>query len=225
MDKFFHADRIRKPEDVIPHLAKQGEDWKKGYSAYELAHSWVRANGMPAKVVSVLHQAAELRDMELIEAFFEKTTGLRSRGRASQTDLLALIGDDKGFAVLGIEGKVDEPFGPLVSAWLVDASANKRKRLSVLRNTLGLADRDVSDLRYQLLHRTVATIYEAQRYKSREAVMLVHSFSEAHSGFEDFRMFTDMIGTPVWGMNRLSAPVEKENVSLRLAWVADDASP
>ena len=103
--------------------------------------------------------------MELIEGFFEKETDLRSRGRPSQTDLLALIGDGEGFAVLGVEGKVDEPFGPLVSEWLTEASANKRARLSVLQETLGLADHNVSNLRYQLLHRTTAAIYEAQRYK------------------------------------------------------------
>ena len=87
-----------------------------------------RAKGVPGPVPAVLHKAEEFRGMELVEGFFEKETGLRSRGRPSQTDLLALIGDGEGFAVLGVEGKVDEPFGPLVSEWLVDASANKRMR-------------------------------------------------------------------------------------------------
>ena len=163
--------------------------------------------------------------MELIEGFFEKETDLRSRGRPSQTDLLALTGDGEGFAVLGVEGKVDEPFGPLISEWLTDASANKRARLSVLQETLGLADHNVSNLRYQLLHRTAAAIYEAQRYKVRRALMLVHSFSEGHSWFDDFRVFADAIGTPVSGTNELSAEVEVEGVSLRLGWVADEISP
>ena len=152
-------------------------------------------------------------------------SGCRSRGRPSQTDLLALIGDGEGFAVLGIEGKVDEPFGPLVSEWLVDASANKRARLSVLQETMGLADHDVSNLRYQLLHRTAAAVYEAHRYKIRRAVMLVHSFSDGHSWFDDFRAFADAIGTPVSGTNELSAKVRVEGISLRLGWVADEVSP
>ena len=160
-DRLFFAEPIKRPEDIIPHLAKQERHWKKGYSAYELAYSWVGAKGIPNPVVAVLHQAEEFLGMELIEGFFEKETDLRSRGRPSQTDLLALIGDGEGFAVLGIEGKVDESFGPLVSEWLVDASANKRARLSVLQETMGLADHDVSNLRYQLLHRTAAAVYEA----------------------------------------------------------------
>ena len=224
-DRLFFAEPITRPEDIIPYLAKQERHWKKGYSAYELAYSWVGAKGIPDPVVAVLHQAEEFRGMELIEGFFEKETDLRSRGRPSQTDLLALIGDGEGFAVLGVEGKVNEPFGPLVSEWLVDASANKRARLSVLQGTLGLAGHNISNLRYQLLHRTAAAIYEAQRYKVRRAVMLVHSFSEDHSWFDDFRAFADAIGTPVSGTNELSAEVEVEGVSLRLGWVADEVSP
>ena len=224
-DRFFYAEPITNPENVIQHLAKQERHWKKGYSAYELAHSWVRAKGIPDPVAAVLNQAEEFRRMELIEGFFEKETALRSRGRPSQTDLLALIGDGAGFAVLGIEGKVDEPFGLFVSEWLTDASANKQERLSVLRETLGLADFAVSTLRYQLLHRTEASVYEAQRYRVRRAVMLVHSFSDSHSWFDDFQRFADAIGAPVSHPNELSADVTAEGVSLRLAWVADTVSP
>jgi hypothetical protein len=43
--------------------------------------------------------------------------------------------------------------------------------------TLGLNTSDVGGLRYQLLHRTASAVYEAQRYRSRRAIMLVHSFS------------------------------------------------
>lgn len=224
-DLFFYADRLTEPEDIIPHLAKPEQHWKKGRSAYELAQSWMGAKGIPGPVSTVLHQAAELRRMELVEGFFEKKTPLRARGHPSQTDLLALIGDGKGFAVLGIEGKVDEAFGPLVSKWLVNASDIKQERLLGLRETLGLLDSDVANLRYQLLHRTAATVYEAQRYKVCWAVMLVHSFSESHSGFDDFQAFAEAIGTPVSDVNELSQKREIEEVSLRLGWVADTVSP
>ena len=223
-DAFFHARQIRKPEDVKWHLADPEKHWKKGFSAYELAHSWVKAEGIPRPVCSVLHQAAEFRRMELIEGFFERKTDLRTRGRPSQTDLLALLGDGRGFMVLGIEGKVNESFGLRISDWLVDASVHKRRRLSALCKTLGLSETEVENLRYQLLHRTAAAIYEAQRYKVCRAVMLVHSFSESHSGFDDFQAFANAIQTPVSDMNKLSRTVEAENVTLRLGWVADRAS-
>ena len=105
IDRLFFAEPITRLEDIIPYLAKQERHWKKGYSAYELAYSWVGAKGIPDPVEAVLHQAEEFRGMELIEGFFEKETDLRSRGRPSQTDLLALIGDGEGFAVLGVEGQ------------------------------------------------------------------------------------------------------------------------
>ena len=224
-NRYFYAVPITEPENVIRHLAKKERHWRKGYSAYELTHSWVGVKGIPEPVAAVLHQAEEFRRVELIEGFFEKETDLRTAGRPSQTDLLALVGDDSGFAVLGVKGKVDEPFRPLVADWLEDASTNKKARLSVLRETLGLADGDVSHLRYQLLHRTAATIYEAQRYRIRRAVMVVHSFSKSHSWFDDFQEFADAIGAPVSQPNELSASVAAEGVALRLAWVADTASP
>ena len=223
-NKYFYAEPITEPENVIRHLAKQERHWRKGYSAYELTHSWVGAKGIPEPVAAVLHQAEEFLGVELIEGFFEKETDLRTPGRPSQTDLLALVGDVSDFAVLGVEGKVDEPFGPFVAEWLEDASANKKARLSVLQETLGLADGDVLQLRYQLLHRTAATIYEAQRYKVRRAVMVVHSFSESHRWFDDFREFAGAVGAPVSNPNELSANVAAEGVFLRLAWVADKAS-
>ena len=55
--------------------------------------------------------------------------------------------------------------------------------------------------------------------------MLVHSFSDGHSWFDDFRAFADAIGTPVSGTNELSAKVGAEGISLRLGWVADEVSP
>ena len=222
---FLYAMPINQPEDIVPHLAKQQRHWKKGFSAYELAHSWVGAKGLPPSVEAVLHQAVAFRRMELLEGFFEKSTDLRSRGRPSQTDLLALIGDGDGFAVLGIEGKVNEPFGPLVSEWLINASPTKQTRLSKLCKTLGLPSCDISNLRYQLLHRTAATTYEAHRYKVQQAAMLVHSFSGDHSWFDDFREFTEAMGASISHPNELSDGVEVEGITLRLGWVADTPSP
>lgn len=87
---------------------------------------------------AVLDQAAEYRDARLIEGFFERETRLRSKGRPSQTDLLAFINSPSGYAVLGIEVKVNETLGPLVSEWLAKPTTGKHGRLRVLCSTLGL---------------------------------------------------------------------------------------
>ena len=224
-DRFFVSTPIKKPEDVIPHLAEGVRHWKKGYSAYELAYSWVKADGIPSPVRAVLEQSEEFQGMELVEGFFERETELRSRGRPSQTDLLALISNGDGCAILGIEGKVNEPFGQLVSEWISGGSDGKHKRLSVLTETLGLKDHDTGRLRYQLLHRTAAALFEAHRYRTSKAVMLVHSFSADHRWFNDFRAFSEAIGVPVEEVNQLSEPVIVESVSLRIGWVADTPQP
>jgi hypothetical protein len=52
-------------------------------------------------------------------------------------------------------------------------------------------------------------------------MMLVHSFSAKHAWFEDFRTFANALGAPVNDVDQLSEPVEREGLSLRLAWVAD----
>ncbi len=223
--KFFGPIEI--PEDVIPHLAKK-EHWKKGHSAYELAYSWVMAGGIPDPVSYVLQQADEFRDMKLIQGLFEKKTKLRDPGRtASQTDLLVLIGNGEDFAVVGVEGKVDEPFGEIIERWLAAGGEKsyKPERLSQLKKTLGLEDYNlVSKLRYQLFHRTAATIYEARNYNVRRAAMLVHSFSDTHSSFGDFRDFSCAIGVPVTRPNEIAGPVILEGVALHLGWVADKVS-
>ena len=96
MNRFFYAHEIAKPEDVIPYLARP-DHWKKGCSAYELAHSWVAAaNGIPASVRSVLDTCPDYAGAALVEGLFERDVDLRTRGRRSQTDLLAFVKSDHG---------------------------------------------------------------------------------------------------------------------------------
>ncbi len=51
--RFFRADPIRKPEDVIDHLAESEKHWNRGRSAYELAYSWIKAGDIPGTVRGV----------------------------------------------------------------------------------------------------------------------------------------------------------------------------
>jgi hypothetical protein len=220
MTTLFGAAEIARPEDVIPHLAKGTGDWKKGYSAYELAHSWVAANGVPQSVRAVLDSDPTFRGAQSIEGFFERKVDLGTPGRPSQTDLLLFVKLRNGYGVIAIEGKVEEPFGPLVADWN-DGSCGRVHRLAHLCETLRLAPDDVSHLRYQLLHRTASAIYEARRYHCEQAVMLVHSFSRTSASFDDFADFAAAMGLPPVQPDQISPPKACEGVHLRLAWVAD----
>ena len=219
MSRFFYAQEIVKPKDVIPHLSKRERDWKKGYSAYELAHSWVNAGDIPATVRSVLDTCPEYAGAQFVEGLFERDVDLRTPGHRSQTDLLAFVKLDHGNAVIAVEGKVEESFNNVVSVW--NNSPGKQRRLEALCASLGLRVADVGDIRYQLLHRTASAIYEAQRYRTRRAIMLVHSFNPTDASFGAFQAFAALMGTPVRTVNRVSEESACEGVRLRLAWVRD----
>jgi hypothetical protein len=107
-----------KPEDIIPHLAKQERHWKPRYSAQELVLTWSNApSGIPRSVRSVIESRPEFAATELIDGFFEREVDLRTPGRNSQTDLMAVAAWGDQLGIIAVEGKVDEPFGELVLAW------------------------------------------------------------------------------------------------------------
>ena len=166
---------IERPEEILPRLGKQELHWKKGRSAWELSTAWMQSNDFPPAVQAILHQAPEWQGAKLLEGIFERETKLPGKGRPSQTDLLAIVALKNGNAILGVEGKVDEPFGPLVEEWLkTDKDGNRADRIAGLCATLDVDVTTVGGLFYQLFHRTCASIYEAKRFRYNRAIMLVY---------------------------------------------------
>jgi hypothetical protein len=216
---YFWGAPIEAPEQVQPLLAKLGH-WKEGRSAYELAHSWLKDRDLPQSVKGLMDSDAALSGATLIEAFFERHTELDNLGRASQTDLLALLKITTGLAVLGIEAKVTETFGNRVSEW-DDGSPGKSQRLSGMLKLLCLDVVAARPLRYQLIHRTVATVLEAERYGAGDAAMIVQSFDSHRTGFSDFQAFATAMRSAVEAPGTLSKPIKCCGVSLRLGWAAD----
>ncbi len=220
---FFGGDGkpLSKPEDVIRYLGKREAHWKAKYSAYETAHSWFAANDLPPAIRAILDTDLTFADAKLRKAFFEKQTVLDDLGRGpSQTDVLAILDTKSGLAVVGVEGKVDEPFGPVISDWN-DYSPGKLRRLAGLMERLNLARADsIGTLPYQLLHRTVAALLEAKAADASEAVVLVQSFSpdNVRSRFGDFQAFTTALGAPVTRPGTLSRVIELQHVRLQLGW-------
>lgn len=209
---------MRQPEDVIPHLGKPIH-WKEGRSAKSLADSWFSANDIPREVRAVLDQAPEYRKATLVDAFLERCTSLEDgRPTASQTDLLAILGMREGLAVMGIEAKVTESFGPLVEEWL-DGGRGKEQRLAKLCIELGLKQAAALSLSYQLLHRTVAAILEARRYRTPRALMVVQSFCPDATGFSDFAAFVSALGYAAIEPDSLTASRDLGGFEMRLGWV------
>ncbi len=215
----------------MPRLGAHEAHWKKGRSAYELSTAWMKSSGPPPAVRHVLQQAPEWLGADFLDGIFERETALPGKGQGSQTDLLALFALADGTAILGVEGKVDESFDKPVSEWLSKAkNENRSDRIVGLCSTLEVDASLVGELYYQLLHRTCAAIYEAQRWKCKHAMMLVHSFGHITNEnvdpprFSDFRLFSEVVGMPVLRPGTISPIKVCSGIQTRLAWVTDNVS-
>jgi hypothetical protein len=220
--RFFYAQPLVAPEQARPYLADPKVQWKKGRSAYELAHRWIGAGQIPSAVRAVLDTDEIFAECEVAEGLFERQVGLRTPGRPSQTDLLLLLRLQSGHAVVAVEGKAGESFDKTVEAW--NDSSGKDTRLRSLCTVLGLDSDAAASLRYQLLHRTVSAVYEAERYGAAHALMLVHAFVEDERGFADFDRFVRALELPAPAMNTLAGPRKLDSVDLRLGWIQDRPS-
>jgi hypothetical protein len=206
------------PEDWKHLLADPDLHWKKGYSAYALAHRWEKAKGFPIEIKEAFESVPSLEDVELLLAIPEHKVSLPGGGAASQNDIFCLARTRHDLVSIMVEGKVNEPFGPLVKEWYVDPSSGKVKRLRFLCRTLGLDPDQVQEVRYQLLHRTASAILEAKRFKAIKAAVLVHSFSPTYTWFEDYAAFADLFGTYT-RMDQVHSAGKIGDIDLYLAWI------
>jgi hypothetical protein len=84
-----------------------------------------------------------------------------------------------------------------------------------------VAERDVSDLRYQLFHRAAAAVFEAQHYACLNALLLVHSFSSRSTGYDDFCAFASSIGVGAGPPMTILGPKTVDGISLYAGWLSD----
>jgi hypothetical protein len=161
----------------------------------------------------------ELATFQPVFGFPELKTPLPGGRRETQTDLLVVAARGNMSMTLAVEGKVDETFGPVVEDWLVDAGTpGKRVRLVYLAGLLGLDKGSLSEIRYQLVHRTAAAKIEAERNASDVAAMVVHSWGQQHEGFHDFEAFAQVLGVEA-GVGHIGY---SETADVWLGWAAGD---
>jgi hypothetical protein len=150
----------------------------------------------------------------------EHRVALAGGSRASQTDLFCLArARDGGLVAIAVEGKVDEPFGPLVRDWLTDASPGKHARLEQLCGLLALDAAAAGDLRYHLLHRSGSAILEARRLGATRALLLVHSFHPSGKHFSDLRRFARALGVADAERDHTYVTPNLRDPQFMLAWV------
>ena len=206
------------PNDWKQFLAEPEKQWKTGYSARSLAYCWHEAGEIPPDVQAVLGQIASLKNLETIFAIPEHKVQLPGGSRASQNDVWVLAESPAGLVSIAVEGKVSEPFGPTVEEWFKKRTVGKEKRLKFLCDELGIVFPPPSKIRYQLLHRTVSAILEAKRFRTTEAVMVVHTFSKSNEWIEDYQNFIALFDLRA-GINQAVSVTINNGINLSFAWV------
>ena len=93
------------PEDWRRLLGDPAKHWRKGFSAWCLAHAWQHANGFPEAVQRVLATtpAGGLEKTVMLMGFPEYQTGLPGRGRPSQSDIFVLARSARGPVAIAVE--------------------------------------------------------------------------------------------------------------------------
>jgi hypothetical protein len=217
-----------------------GDDkWVATRSAYELAHCWHNAAGLPVDISRTLDASghAVLRGLSVDLCLVEKPVFLDTKVAPSMTDLMAYGSNAKGeTVVLAVEGKASEPFASRVSHWVrgdqntPTLSAAPRptrlRRLEFLSKHLSKPISTESNLRYQLLHRTVSAILEAQLHGAVAAVILVHAFGPDTAGnLTDFSDFLNDLGGGPTPKGTVSGPYllgEQRDLPTYFLWWQQD---
>jgi hypothetical protein len=211
------------PESWKQFLAKPDLHWKTGYSARTLAHCWEASSGLPSEIAAVFKasEAFGHRDPELLVAIPEYRVSLPGGERESQNDLLVIARCDGKTIAIAIEGKVAEPFGPTIAKWSENLSAGKRARLEYLCAALGVNFPPAGYLHYQLFHRAASALIEAERFKTDEAIMIVHSFATDRKWFAEYSAFVNYLGgEPKIG--ELTSLGTRSGKPFHMAWVCGD---
>ena len=212
------------PEDWKRLLADPAKHWRSGFSAKALAYSWEEADGFPQEVKEVFSRSKipVLQHVEILLALPEYKVPLPGGRAPSQNDIFVLArskSQGKLIAV-AVEGKVAEPFGPTLEEWLEGASKGKRCRLEYLCRLLEIeADcHSIEMIRYQLMHRTASALILAKQFNADAALMLVHSFSQEHEWFEDYRRFLQLYGR-CGEPNSVTSIGERNGIATYASWV------
>ena len=210
------------PGDWKALLADPEKHWKKEFSARALAHCWEDGGGLPPEVAAVLQQSQELHDIEPILACPEWKTPLPGGRRPSQSDVWVLARTGRGLVSITVEGKAQEGFGKTVDQWLGKLpTPEKQTRLAACTKTLGLNAGLPGNIRYQLVHRTVAAVIEARRVHACAAAMVVHTFGDSDQGYDDYQAFAELLGADA-RQDRVGRARAQGGLPLYLAWVRGD---
>ena len=158
-------------------------------------------------------------NIKMLIAFPEYKVSLPGGRRASQSDVFVLAKGDGKLISIAVEGKALEGFGQTVSEWSKDKSPGKEKRYDYLLDLLMINTQNISEIKYQLLHRTASAIIEAQKFNAQAALMLVHAFSDDPQAYSDYQQFLNLFDVTNTQEDSLVFAKNIRGIDLHFAWV------
>ncbi len=211
---------------------KGGEaQWKDGYSAKELAKFVIEH---PEDFSKLLEKVVK-STIDYIPSSFtgepEATTNLPPQGSSGPREHDLLLYDNR--IVIGIEAKVDEPFGNDKSIKQEKESTSEDKpkyeRINWLMNTIlrgrQIDEKEVGDLKYQLFTATAGTLLEAARRGMEECIFLVLAFHPKYDTVNQAnkKSFEDFVRT-VCGENKNSKKFQVNGNPIKCWFIEKDIS-
>ena len=213
------------PQDWQKLLADKEKHWKKGYSARTLAHCWKQQMVFPPRLT--YHSLRVLILYWQISLLFLQSL-------SSRCPCLAVCVPHKMISLywpvhhlarypLWLRAKSMNPSVPPSASGEMKHHPGKRSALRFLLRSLGLNTVPEDSIRYQLLHRAASAIITGEKYRAVAAVLVVHSFSQAHTGWSDYQAFTNL-----FGVEAVVGTIQKLSISSSLPlfgmWVVGNPS-
>lgn len=172
-------------------IAAKAGQWKDGRSAKELAKACLKDKGQYLERLIGSKDEFEgikfiLGSPEYVSKFDSYSGGLRNH------DLLVLAEDKSGQVLISMEAKVDEGFDEIIEekyfTYLLNRINGKSTNLpDRIENLLAsvfdrVVDKQVFELRYQLLHAIAGTVAEAKKRNIKRAIFVINTFRPKNLG-------------------------------------------
>lgn len=203
-------------------LVDKNKQWQKGFSAMETALSWEKADGLPTEIKKMLSQEAEFKGGELLLAIPEYKVSLPGGSSPSQNDVFAVITSKKSLTVMTVEGKAKEDFDKTIIDWKKSTSEKGvKKRLGFLLEKIGIQNKEIESLRYQLFHRLASAVIMAEKFHAKNAMMIIQSFNNNNkeNHFDDFVKFIELYGITTVEKSKLYKLTNINGIDVFAGWV------
>ena len=165
-------------------------------AALELQRFWDAGTesrrGIPPSIESLLDQHPAWFGAAVVAAF-PAHGALPALPISRQNDLWAILVGPAGPLSLGVETGAEIVADPHVGTWLQRPDDDRERRLSYLREILGLNVSGQSDLQYHWLHRAASVLLEAGRIGAVSSGLVVLSSNNANEKVQ-FKAFVEQQG-------------------------------